>query len=136
MLLVATLWSAPPVLAAAAAPAASTAAAPSSPAVLPADELQALIEALQDDKARARLIRQLQALTAAERKADAAAPIEPADFLTEVARRLNAVGGELLAGAAMVLDAPLLIDWANGQITDAEARGRWGEVLLACAIIF
>lgn len=135
-LLVATLWSAPPVLAAAPAPAASAVAAPSSPTALPADEVPALIEALQDDKARARLVRQLQALVAAERHTEAAAPIEPADFLTEMARRLNAVGGELLAGSAVILDAPLLIDWASGQITDAEKRGRWGQVLLACAVVF
>jgi hypothetical protein len=127
LVLLSVLWFAPPALAATATP-------PS--AALPADEVHALIEALQDDKTRARLVRQLQALVAAERGAEAAAPVEPTDFLTEMTRRLNAVGGELLAGAAMVLEAPVLLDWASTQITDAEARGRWGEVLLACAIVF
>jgi small conductance mechanosensitive channel len=137
LLLLAMLWWAPLVSAAEPAPRSLPAAA-AAPA-LPADEVHALIDSLQDEKARARLVRQLQALVAAERGAEATAPVEPvepADFVSEMARRLNAVGGELLAGAAMILDAPLLIDWASAQIADAEARGRWGEVLLACAVIF
>jgi moderate conductance mechanosensitive channel len=134
--LLALLWW--PLPAAAAEPAATAPAAGRPPvaAALPAEDLHALIEGLQDEKGRARLIRQLQALAAAERGADAAAPVEPADFVSEITRRLNAVGGELLAGAAMVLDAPLLIDWANTQIADAQARRRWGEVLLACVVVF
>ncbi len=113
----------------AAAEPAPTAAAP-SPA-----ELQGLVDTLQDDKARGALIAQLQALIAAQR-ATTAEPAGPTDFVAGLTHRLNMLAEELLAGVAVVLDAPRLVAWTNAQISDDAARARWGEVILACAVVF
>ena len=99
-------------------------------------ELQALVDALQDDKQRAHFVAQLQALIAAQRLAAPSKPAEPADVLAELSRRLNGVIEEVLAGATVVFDAPRIVAWASAQISDEGARALWGGVLLACAIVF
>ena len=111
---------------AAAAPAAS---APSTA------ELQALVDTLQDEKARTALVGQLQTLIAAQRTTSNA-PVEPADLVARFTQYLNALAEELLAGVAIVLDAPRLLAWANFQVSDDTARTRWGQVFVACIVVF
>ena len=120
--------------------AASAPAAPATPPAAVAEpstaELQGLVDALQDDKQRGHIIAQLQALIAAQRHTALAKPPEPADPLAELSARLNSAIEEILAGVAVVLDAPRVLAWGSFQISDAGARALWAEVLLACAIVF
>ncbi len=98
-------------------------------------ELEQLVGTLQDDKARAALVTQLQALIAAQR-ATPTETSEPTDFLAGLSHRINALMEEVLAGVAVIVDAPRLIAWGQAQIADEAARSRWIEVTLAFAIVF
>jgi small conductance mechanosensitive channel len=105
------------------------------PAPVPPDELERLVHTLQDDSARAKLVEQLRALIAAQRGAEKEKP--PAtEFFGQMSQQIDAFSGEILAGAAMVVDAPRLLDWARGQLSDGSARRLWGGAASAFAIIF
>jgi small conductance mechanosensitive channel len=121
----------------AAVPAAPTTAAAPAPASVSPEELERLVNALQDEGQRAKLVQQLQGLIAAERAIKAEEDkTDPASLVESLSDRLDAISGELLAAAAVVVDAPRLIDWVRDQVTDPTARERWLEVSLKLSIIF
>ena len=132
-LLLAVLAASLPAAARAAAPAHASAAAPAHASTAPAQlapvsvgELQGLVDTLQDESARGKLVAQLQALIAAQRQTTPKKP-EGIELLGRLSRQIDAFTGEILAGAAMVVDAPRLIFWAREQIYDpdrAPALGR------------
>src|SRR5438552_3720498 len=87
------------------------------------DDLERLVDTLQDDAARAKLVAQLRTLLAAQR---AAAQKPPATaILGEVSQQIDALTGEILSGVAVIVDAPRLYGWTRRQIADLEARGLW-----------
>jgi small conductance mechanosensitive channel len=102
-------------------------------------ELRSLVDTLQDDKARAALVAQLQALLAAQAAAGAAAaPAAPApgDIVAKLQQQLDAFAGEVLAGVAVLLDAPRLVAWVGEQAGSASARAMWQRVIVACIVVF
>ncbi len=106
-----------------------------APGVTPSvDELQRLVETLHDDKGRAQLISQLQALIAAQRGADA--QHEAASPMSWLSQRIDQVIGEILAGAAVLVDAPRVVAWGRSQLEDETARRRWLDIGLALVIVF
>jgi small conductance mechanosensitive channel len=105
------------------------------PAPVSADELQRLVDTLHDDTAREKLVEQLRGLIAAQRSAEKEKPAA-AVFFREVSQQVDAFSGEILAGAAMVVDAPRLLDWAREQAYDAAARHLWGQAALAFGLVF
>ena len=113
-------------------------AAPAATTQPSAAELQTLLQTLQDDTARAALVKQLQALAAVQHSAGApsAAPVEPADFVARVTERVNAAADDVLLGITLMLDAPHLADWARAQFTEAAARAKWRDVIVACLVVF
>ncbi|MBV9521830.1 MAG: hypothetical protein JO010_03500, partial [Alphaproteobacteria bacterium] len=125
-------------------PAAAQQAPPSAPAPPPAsaaspvtaDELDRLVGTLQDDKQRAQLVEQLRALIAAERGTEQQQQATPATVLNELSARLDAISGEIVAAAAVVVDAPRLISWLQLQIDEPPARAFWLEVALKLCVIF
>ncbi len=114
----------------AAEPAAAPQAAPVS-----ADELDRLVHTLQDDKARARLIEELRALIAAQRGTEEK-PAAATGVFGQISEQIDALSGEILAGVAMLVDAPRMLVWVHNQMSDAAARQLWGEAALAFAIVF
>ncbi len=115
-----------------AAPAPAPAAAP-----LSADELERLIGTLQDDAARGKLVEQLRGLIAAQRGVEQKQAEEsPATLLNNFSAQIDAISGEILAAAAVVVDAPRLIAWVQSQVSDIHAREFWLEVGLKLGIIF
>jgi moderate conductance mechanosensitive channel len=113
-----------------------------APAPLSSAELDHLVAALQDPVARARLVAELRALAAAEHAADAPAKTAAAPAATEAAgfdrfwRRVDTSAKEVLAGAAVIVDAPRLYRWAGEQIADPAARQHWIDAGLAFALVF
>jgi small-conductance mechanosensitive channel len=105
------------------------------PAPVSADELERLVHSLQDDAERERLVEQLRGLIAAQRGAEKEKPAGAA-FLNQITQQVEAFSGEILAGAAMVVDAPRLLDWASQQAADSAARRLWAEAAFAFAVIF
>jgi small conductance mechanosensitive channel len=114
-----------------AAPALAEAPKPITPSV---DELQQLLDTLQDDKARAQFVRQLQTMIEARRVAVTPEPSpSPAGWLSGRADQLKS---EILEGASVVVDVPRVITWARMQIEDDAAHWRWLEIALAVLIVF
>jgi moderate conductance mechanosensitive channel len=122
------------------APAAPLRAQPpaaAAPAPVSAEELQRLVDTLQDDKQRAQLVAQLQALIAAQRSAaPQAQPQGPETWLATLSAEIDAISGEILAAAAVVVDAPRLFGWFLAQASDAQERARWLAIALKLAIVF
>jgi moderate conductance mechanosensitive channel len=116
----------------------SAAAAPAlAPAPVSADELERLIGTLQDDAARAQLVEQLRGLIAAQRGVEQKQADEsPATLLNNFSAQIDAISGEILAAAAVVVDAPRLIAWVQSQASDIHTREFWLEVGLKLGIIF
>ena len=109
------------------------------PETVSADELQRLVDSLENEPDRARLIQQLRALIAAERKGEPTqepAPAQQGGFFGKLSGELDAISGEILATAAAIVDAPRLVGWVEEQASDAAARARWLEVLWHLALVF
>src|SRR5262249_38287098 len=51
-------------------------------------------------------------------------------------RQIDAFSGEILAGVAMVVDAPRILGWARMQMSDPAARELWAEAAFAFVLIF
>ncbi len=117
-------------------PPAASAEAPRPAAASPSvTELEHLVDTLQNDKARAAFVGQLQTLIAAERAVTVKAA-ETEDLVSALSHRINALTEEVLAGAAVVVDAPLLVAWVEGQIANQATRARWMQVAYALVIVF
>jgi hypothetical protein len=85
------------------------------PASVSPDELERLVHTLQDDSARAKLVEQLRALIAAQRGAEKEKPAAT-EFFGQMSQQIDAFSGEILAGAAMVVDAPRLLVGARSTV--------------------
>ena len=114
---------------------ADTSPAAAQPATVSADELERLVDTLQDDAARAKLVAQLRALIATQHGIAAEKPPAAAIF-GEVSQQIDALTGEILAGVAVIVDAPRLFGWARLQIADPAARGLWIEAASAFILVF
>ncbi|MGH7114951.1 MAG: mechanosensitive ion channel domain-containing protein [Stellaceae bacterium] len=99
------------------------------------DDLQRLVDTLQDGAARAKLVGELRALIASQREIPAQKP-EGAALLGKLSRQIDALTGEILAGAAIIVDAPRLVGWARAQVVYAAARQRWTDAAYAFALVF
>jgi moderate conductance mechanosensitive channel len=114
----------------------ASAASPSPAAENPSvTELEQLVQTLKNDKGREAFVAQLDALLAAQRGV-AAKPAEPEDLISVLSDRINALGDEVLAGAAVVVDAPLLLAWVKGQIANEYTRALWIQVAYSLMIVF
>src|SRR5579883_1847918 len=108
-----------------------------TPAPVSVDDLQKLVNTLQDDKARAQLVTELQGLIAAQRGAEQKQAAEnPATLLTDLSQQLDSISSEILDATAVVVDAPRLIGWLDEQASDAHARARWLGIGLKLGIVF
>jgi small-conductance mechanosensitive channel len=105
------------------------------PAPVAGDELERLVNTLQDDASRDKLVEQLRGLIAAQRAVEKEKPPAAALF-SQVTQQVEAFSGEILAGAAMVVDAPRLLEWASKEASDPAARHLWAEAAFAFVAIF
>jgi small conductance mechanosensitive channel len=116
---------------------AQTATQQSSAAPPPStEELQRLVATLEDEAARARLLEQLRTLIAAQSGIEAEEAPVAVTWLGQLSQQLDAISGEILATAQLVIDLPWLFQWAKGQVQDEAARARWLEAALKLGIIF
>ena len=99
------------------------------------DELERLVDTLQDDAARAKLVAELRALIAAQRGVAAEKPATTA-ILGQLSQQIDALTGEILAGVAVIVDAPRLVGWARHQVSDPAARRLWIEASFAFVLVF
>lgn len=112
-------------------------------------ELERLLQTLENDGERQRLIGQIRALIAlqagavpAAEPAPAAQPAEPqtpervaARAIEALAREIGGIGAAILGAASFLADAPSMWAWAREAATDPELRVRVGEILVMLALI-
>ncbi|HUN47838.1 MAG TPA: mechanosensitive ion channel domain-containing protein [Stellaceae bacterium] len=106
------------------------------PAGVSVDDLQRLVDTLENDQDREKLVQQLRTLIAAQRSAAPPAEAPPPTFVGRLSQELDAISGEILATVSVIIDAPRLIAWIEIQAGDEAARARWGEVLLHLLVVF
>src|SRR5438132_12380558 len=109
--------------------------AASASAQVTTDELERLVDTLQNDSARAKLVADLRALIAAQRGAAAEKPAA-VTFFGQLSQQIDVLTGEILAGVAVIADAPRLLAWTREQILDPAARGIWIEAAYAAILVF
>lgn len=107
-------------------------------------DVDGLITTLEDPAARDKLVNQLKALKALNAggpESDAAADAPPSRIggrlIESLSEKIDAVSGELVGGAELLLDAPRIVAWVQRQASVPENRDRWLEVLWrVIAILF
>ena len=119
-----------------AAPPAPTSNASPPAAAVSTDELQGLVNTIQDPTARQKLVQQLQALIEARRHVEPKGPSVLSTFFATLSEEADAVSGEVLAAAAVVVDAPRLVSWIRDRAADQSARHGAVEIATKLAIVF
>lgn len=88
------------------------------------EELQKLVETLESDGDRQRLVSQLKTLIAAQRHGEKEAE---AGLLGMISERLEAFGDDAMDAVAALQDTPKLMAWLGQQMVDPLLRARWGD---------
>lgn len=123
---------------AAPAPAAQPTTPPPAQATPPvnADDLQNLVNTIQDPTARQKLVKELQGLIVAQRGVQQKSPTQAVhNFFAMLSDEAQAIGGEFLAAAAVVVDAPRVGAWLRDQASSSQTRHRWFEISTRLAIV-
>ena len=96
-----------------------------------------LVKTLEDPEARAKLIDQLKALSAADDAAQPAKNVEELgfDLVQMVTDRINALALASVELSSVIVDLPDLTDWLTKQVTDPEARQYWINLFTKLAVI-
>lgn len=90
------------------------------------EDLQKLVDTLESDGDRQRLVHQLKGLIAAQRHGEQDAD---AGLLGAVTERLQDFGDDALDAVAALRDIPKLMAWVGQQLSDPALRGRWGDIV-------
>lgn len=116
-------------------------APPANPPASTTEDLQKLVATLKDDQQREQLIKQLDALIAAQQHL-APPPETPSDLIGQATAKLQQLGDDLVDTAALLVDVPRLVSWVQAQVADDQVRERWltiarhvGEILGAAILV-
>src|SRR5512146_2676974 len=101
-----------------------------------AQELQQLVTTLKDDKARAQLLGQLQALIAAQNAQQQSQETSPLSWCGDLPAQLDSLGADVLSAAPVFVGAPRFVVWLERQVADPQHRAFWVEVFSKLALIF
>ncbi|MFT5485536.1 MAG: small-conductance mechanosensitive channel [Paracoccaceae bacterium] len=92
-----------------------------------------LITTLEDPAAREKLVTQLKALKVVGKTGTAVDEKPPSRIggrvVESLSEKIDAVSGQLVGGAELLLNAPNIISWLERQIKVPENRDRWLQVL-------
>jgi small conductance mechanosensitive channel len=100
-------------------------------------EIEVLVQSLQDPEARAKLIVQLKAMQAAQKKAEGAEE-EPglgAMLLATLSDNVREASDGLVTVATVLLNAPRIVAWIAEQARDPAVRNLWFELIWKIAAI-
>jgi len=110
--------------------------------VIGSEEAARLIGRLEDPDERARLIRELRALTGAEARLDPPTPAQQpapeaggAQVLQALSQGVGAFGTSIEAAMRSVADWPRLGTWLHTQFTSPERQSFWTAVLVGVAMV-
>ena len=123
--------------AAAQVPAQAPTPAVSAPGAVSEAELRALVQTLEDEAARRKLIVQLNGLIAARRGAEEnPAPAGAgARIMAELSQRIEDISGGIVAATRLLVDAPKLIAWLRQQMRDPAARALWTDTVWKIVLV-
>lgn len=91
-----------------------------------ADDVRRLVNTLEDDAEREKLVKQLKTLVQARK---ASAPQEDEGVLGSISSALEDLGNGVLDAVGIVQDLPKLANWANASLRDPAVRHLWGNTL-------
>ena len=93
-------------------------------------ELKSLVQSLESEANRRKLISQLNAMVEAGKAPNSAGPKKTfgARILDLMSARLDRLTPEIVAGTRAIMDLPNIYDWAVRQVSDESQRSRWLEV--------
>jgi small conductance mechanosensitive channel len=120
------------------APNGVAAQAPQGAGVPAVAEISALIETLEDDTARAKLIRQLKILKQAKGgdSDDAASdPTMGGTLIDLLSKRIDGISSQLVGATRSLADLPVLYSDAVTALSDDKARARWIALVWKLAVI-
>ncbi|MGE5475400.1 MAG: mechanosensitive ion channel domain-containing protein [Bacteroidales bacterium] len=89
------------------------------------EELQKLVNTLENDGERQRLVGQLKTLIAAQRHGEQEAE---SGLLGMVTERLETFGDDAMDAVAALKDTPKLMAWGGQQLADPALRGHWADI--------
>jgi len=101
-------------------------------------KIEGLVKTLEDPDARAKLVEQLEALTAAQ---EASQPTQHTvdeiglDLVALLTDRFNAIARASVELSSVIVDLPDLSDWFWRQISDDLQRAYWLNLLIKLAIV-
>jgi len=112
-------------------------AAQEAPAAQPitVEGLASLVETLEDEARRARLVTDLKALIEARQAIEAEGTHRVSDDFGFVGQRMRALSNQFLSVTLALGDLPNLVDWLKRQVADADARALWFGLLFKLAVI-
>lgn len=95
-------------------------------------EMQQLIQTLEDPARRDELLKQLRALSAAERQGEEEQPVGSVGsrFLSTLSDRVETISQQIAQAGQAVIDAPRALRWLNQQAADPTKRENWGRLLV------
>lgn len=96
------------------------------------EDLQKLVKTLENDGDRARLVGDLKALIAAQKRTGAA---EDTGILGDISDRLQTMGEDAIDAISLLETVPDAIAAVAVQLTDPDVRERWGRVIVTLASI-
>jgi small conductance mechanosensitive channel len=114
-----------------ASPATSAGETPAtSPGEFNLEDIDSLVALIEDPEARAVFVARLRAMAAAKRGVEAAETANAAEeiadgLLAGLSERVRAASTRVVAAAGVILDAPKLVAWLSGQLSNAATRARW-----------
>lgn len=92
------------------------------------EDLERLVSTIEDAHDREKLVKQLKAMIAVQKK-QAAPEGDENGLLGLLSQRIEDFSEQLVETALVVSDAPKLLSWIEGQVASDTARSRWTEVL-------
>ncbi|MEM9628490.1 MAG: mechanosensitive ion channel domain-containing protein [Pseudomonadota bacterium] len=98
--------------------------------------VEGLVKTLEDPEARAKLIDQLKALTAAETESSEAHTVDELGlgFVDLVTRQIDMLARASVEISSTIVDLPDLTDWLFEQVTDPTLRDYWIDLLVKLAV--
>jgi small conductance mechanosensitive channel len=113
------------------------AAAAISPAKASVDDLKHLLATLQDDKQRAALIQQIQALISVQEAQDhhPGTTTAAVSLVKDIANHFRELLTELGAAEGTIINAPILLSWFRAGMADPETRRFWFAITEKLVII-
>lgn len=99
-------------------------------------QIDSLVRTLEDEGQRAALVKQLRALSQAQKAADDTPPETfGTRILTTLSDRAEEVSAQITAAGRALVDTPRALRWLNQQVQDPAKRATWARLFLELVVV-